>query len=157
VRQQEDHAAHRDDSLERLPDGREQHPAVEVAGHDALDLHERRQLLQNVIERGVVLATGRVLTLDPDLLPVPGHVGPPRPTGGREPEQGIGSKAPPLPTSTAASLEEVERRHILSVLAETGGVIEGPEGAPRVLDLHPNTLRSRMKKLGIGRPRHGIS
>src|SRR5262249_1387835 len=76
--------------------------------------------LQNVIERGVVLATGRVLTLDPDLLPVPGHVGPPRPTGGREPEQGTGSKAPAPPTSTAASLEEVERRHILSVLAETG-------------------------------------
>ncbi len=53
-----------------------------------------------------------------------------------------------------ATLEEIERRHILEVLERTRGVIEGPAGAARVLDLHPNTLRSRMKKLGLQRPRH---
>jgi transcriptional regulator with GAF, ATPase, and Fis domain len=31
-------------------------------------------------------------------------------------------------------------------------VIEGEHGAARELGLHPNTLRSRMKKLGIRRP-----
>jgi len=36
-------------------------------------------------------------------------------------------------------------------LQETRGVIEGPRGAARILNLHPNTLRSRMKKLGIER------
>jgi len=111
--------------------------------------------LQNVIERGVVLATGRVLTLDPDLLPVPaggGDPGPPtRPAAGRQ-----GGLLAPA-SSAAASLQDVERQHILTVLAETRGVIEGPDGAARVLDLHPNTLRSRMKKLGIKRPRHDIS
>jgi len=30
-------------------------------------------------------------------------------------------------------------------------VIEGDRGAAKILDLHPNTLRSRMKKLGIDR------
>jgi transcriptional regulator with GAF, ATPase, and Fis domain len=37
------------------------------------------------------------------------------------------------------------------VLKQTQGVIEGPHGAAKILDLHPNTLRSRMKKLGIAR------
>jgi formate hydrogenlyase transcriptional activator len=49
------------------------------------------------------------------------------------------------------ALEEVEKRHILTVLQKTDGVIDGPKGAARILDLHPNTLRSRMKKLGITR------
>jgi hypothetical protein len=30
-------------------------------------------------------------------------------------------------------------------------VIEGSRGAAKLLGLHPNTLRSRMKRLGIGR------
>jgi formate hydrogenlyase transcriptional activator len=46
-------------------------------------------------------------------------------------------------------MEEAERRHILAALERTGGVIHGPRGAARILDLHPNTLRSRMEKLGI--------
>ncbi len=53
------------------------------------------------------------------------------------------------PPSDAVPLEEVERQHILAVLKQTGGVVEGPKGAARILNLHPNTLRSRMKKLGI--------
>jgi transcriptional regulator with GAF, ATPase, and Fis domain len=54
-------------------------------------------------------------------------------------------------TDSPGSLENVERAHILQVLQETRGVIEGPRGAARILNLHPNTLRSRMKKLGIER------
>jgi transcriptional regulator with GAF, ATPase, and Fis domain len=56
------------------------------------------------------------------------------------------SQALPSPT-----LEDVERRHILSVLEQTGWIVEGAKGAAKVLNLHPNTLRSRMKKLGIQR------
>ena len=43
-----------------------------------------------------------------------------------------------------------------AVLKQTGGVIEGPKGAARILDLHPNTLRHRINKLGI-KPTHRIS
>jgi transcriptional regulator with GAF, ATPase, and Fis domain len=47
------------------------------------------------------------------------------------------------------TLEDVERNHILLVLERTQGVIEGPRGAAKILNVHPNTLRSRMKKLGV--------
>jgi transcriptional regulator with GAF, ATPase, and Fis domain len=52
----------------------------------------------------------------------------------------------------ATSLSEVQRRHIESVLEQTSWVIEGQRGAARLLNLHPNTLRFRMQKLGIIRP-----
>ena len=42
-------------------------------------------------------------------------------------------------------------------LVETDGVIDSPRGAAKILNLHPNTLRSRLKKLGISRTRHDPS
>ena len=47
--------------------------------------------------------------------------------------------------------EDVERDHLRRVLAQTGGRIEGSGGAAEVLGLNPSTLRSRLRKLGIGR------
>jgi transcriptional regulator with GAF, ATPase, and Fis domain len=47
------------------------------------------------------------------------------------------------------TLAEVEARHIRAILAETNGRIAGERGAAKILGLHPNTLRSRMQKLGI--------
>jgi formate hydrogenlyase transcriptional activator len=47
------------------------------------------------------------------------------------------------------SLEDVQRQHILRVLERTGGVISGPSGAGAILNVHPNTLRSLMNRLGI--------
>ena len=38
------------------------------------------------------------------------------------------------------------------VLEQTAWVIEGARGAARLLGLHPNTLRSRMKRWGLKRP-----
>jgi transcriptional regulator with GAF, ATPase, and Fis domain len=49
------------------------------------------------------------------------------------------------------TLEELERRHILQILQQTGWRVEGPKGAAAVLGLNPSTLRSRMHKLGIRR------
>jgi transcriptional regulator with GAF, ATPase, and Fis domain len=40
---------------------------------------------------------------------------------------------------------------VLATLRDTGWRIEGAQGAAQRLGLHPNTLRSRMKKLGIRR------
>ena len=48
-------------------------------------------------------------------------------------------------------LAELERRYIERILERTGGRVSGDRGAAGILGLHPNTLRSRMKKLGIGR------
>ena len=50
------------------------------------------------------------------------------------------------------TLEAVHRSHIEAALAKANWVIEGPNGAAAALGLHPNTLRSRLKKLGVRRP-----
>ncbi len=50
------------------------------------------------------------------------------------------------------SLAQVQKIYIESVLGQTRGVIEGPQGAARILGLPPSTLRNRMKRLGASRP-----
>ncbi|MGH7224432.1 MAG: sigma-54 interaction domain-containing protein, partial [Gemmataceae bacterium] len=86
--------------------------------------------LENVIERAVILANGTMLEIDPDIL-------------------ALGSSI--AEASPDFTLESVERDHIAKILKQTDGVIDGPRGAAKILNLHPNTLRSRMKKLGIAR------
>jgi formate hydrogenlyase transcriptional activator len=56
--------------------------------------------------------------------------------------------------SGLCTLEEVERGHIEAALQQAQGVVDGPKGAAKILDLHPNTLRHRMTKLGIKRAVH---
>jgi PAS domain S-box-containing protein len=97
--------------------------------------------LENVLERAVILATGATLEIGADVLTA-------NPDGGAAPSPGLG----PAPT-----LEGMERNHILAILQQTDWLIEGPRGAAQILGLHPNTLRSRMKKLGIRRATHDPS
>ena len=98
------------------------------------NIHE----LQNVIERGVVLSRRSVLKLGAALLPVEGS----------ETSTGL---SPTTERTASDSLEEVQRQHILQVLAKTDWLISGPSGAGAILDIHPNTLRSLMNRLGIRR------
>jgi transcriptional regulator with GAF, ATPase, and Fis domain len=108
--------------------------------------------LQNVIERAVILSPGKTLVLAEDLrapaLPtasVPrADLTPSSSTPADNP-----AKAEPVGNGT---LEDVERRHIGSVLDQTNWMIEGERGAAKILNLNPSTLRSRMQKLGIKRP-----
>ena len=86
--------------------------------------------LENVIERAMIRSTGDSLMLDK---------GP----GGRQTH----AAAPP----GGDALEDVERRHIQSVLRRCGWRINGVGNAAEQLRVHPNTLRFRMKKLGIQR------
>ena len=60
-------------------------------------------------------------------------------------------------TKASDSIAEVQRQHILRVLERTGWVISGARGAAAILDLHPNTLRSLMNRLGIRRAAHATS
>jgi len=103
--------------------------------------------LQNVMERAVVLSAGPTLRLDQDLLPIAA-------SAGRLDIPGTTAQET-LPADLASSrmptLEEMERSHILAALQQAGGVVNGPKGAARILNLHPNTLRHRMDKLGIKR------
>lgn len=108
--------------------------------------------LQNVIERGVVLAQGSVLSLDPGLLQTE-TVRTPASDSLTHAE----ADGPAATVAPPASLEDVERQHIRAVLKQTGGIVEGPKGAATILNLHPNTLRSRMKKLGISNRRASVN
>ncbi|MCI0733507.1 MAG: sigma 54-interacting transcriptional regulator [Methylococcaceae bacterium] len=90
--------------------------------------------LENLIERAIILADQPIIEIDPEMLP------------------GTGSSVPAPAISSGAgnsTLEEVERQHILTILEKTRWIIEGPNGAARILDLNPSTLRYRIKKLGI--------
>jgi len=104
--------------------------------------------LQNVIERAVVLSRGPALELDEDLLPAPARAGAAQSVEHLEPAH-LPDK--PVPSGLAAMLEETERGHVVAALEKANGVIEGPQGAAKMLKMHPNTMRSRMEKLGIRR------
>jgi PAS domain S-box-containing protein len=54
--------------------------------------------------------------------------------------------------ATSQALEDIERKHILSVLEKTRWRLTGEGGAAEQLGLKRTTLQSRMKKLGITRP-----
>jgi len=102
------------------------------------------------------LCEGPVLEIDRDLVPLPAATAhasePAMPSGSTEAalaNELAGQVAPAVPPVELAPLEEIERRHIEAALESTAGVIHGPKGAARILKLHPNTLRSRMAKLGI--------
>jgi transcriptional regulator with GAF, ATPase, and Fis domain len=88
--------------------------------------------LENVIERACILASGPIIDI---ALDAPASAS---------------SADSPAPNS----LEYVEREHLLSVLRDRKWIIDGPNGAAKVLDLHPNTLRIRLKKLVISRATH---
>lgn len=47
------------------------------------------------------------------------------------------------------TLDDLVRHHITKTLETSGGKINGENGAAALLDIHPNTLRNRMNKLGI--------
>jgi formate hydrogenlyase transcriptional activator len=106
--------------------------------------------LENILERAVILTRGPLLEVEPEVLagaaPAPG--GPAFAAGAARHE---GPPAPPARGRVRGRLEALEREHILAVLEETDWVIEGDRGAARILQIHPNTLRSRLKKLGIRR------
>lgn len=95
--------------------------------------------LENVIERAAILTRGNVLELDPAALPTVAASAPFAANSGSEP-------------AGVATLEQLERDHVLSVLSKTNWVIEGETGAAKQLGLHPNTLRSRLKRMKISRP-----
>lgn len=106
--------------------------------------------LQNVIERALILCNGPILELENDLSKV--SASPIIPDAATDRAVVVRNADQPLKT-----LQDVERAHILVVLQETHGVIEGSSGAAKTLGLHPNTLRHRMEKLGIKRATHRIS
>jgi transcriptional regulator with GAF, ATPase, and Fis domain len=96
--------------------------------------------LHNVLERAAILASGP--RVEVDALVEPSRAASLAPHGAP-----LG--APGLDADGGMRLEAKERSHITAVLRATGWKIAGDDGAAAALGLHPNTLRSRMKRLGI--------
>ena len=114
--------------------------------------------LQNVIERAVVLSNGESLELGEGFAPASEtkNIAKAQSTGNGKlsgPHEGPDFAGA---DNKSDSLVDVERRHIESVLAQTNWMIEGERGAAKVLNLSPSTLRSRMQKLGIRRPKASL-
>jgi transcriptional regulator with GAF, ATPase, and Fis domain len=90
--------------------------------------------LRNVVERAMIVATGRRLRI---VLPVRSEV-----------------KGPAAMRSL--KMADVERDHVRNVLESTGWRIRGNGGAAELLGLQPTTLETRMLKLGLARPRLAV-
>jgi transcriptional regulator with GAF, ATPase, and Fis domain len=88
--------------------------------------------LENIVERGMIRSTGEVFQLDGAI-------------GGGVPAERV--------SAGSGSLDDVQRAHIENTLRQCGWRINGKGNAAERLRLHPNTLRFRMKKLGIRSPR----
>lgn len=85
--------------------------------------------LENIIARAVITSEEGVLRVDTPTSP----------------------SVQKMPRKT---LGQTEREYIIRMLDDTGWKIEGENGAAVLLGLKPSTLRNRMKKLQIKRPKH---
>jgi transcriptional regulator with GAF, ATPase, and Fis domain len=106
-------------------------PAYVMQTLEAYDWPGNVRELENVLQRAIILSPGTTLALGDAWMPSP----------------------VPTPVASGVTLIEIEKRHIRTVLDTTRWRIEGGGGAAHLLGLKPSTLRSRMLKLGIARPR----
>jgi transcriptional regulator with GAF, ATPase, and Fis domain len=88
--------------------------------------------LENAVEKAIILARGNYLRFD--------HI--------------IGVNTPKSRQWTGGAVEtrrldELEALHIEAVLSSVGGRVSGKGGAADLLGINPNTLRHRMRKMGI--------
>jgi len=82
--------------------------------------------LENLVERAVILARGKVLHFDLNL-----------------------TKKSSNTSKRFLSMEEMQKKHIIDALEKTKGKVSGKNGAATLLDMNGKTLTSRMIKLGI--------
>jgi transcriptional regulator with GAF, ATPase, and Fis domain len=100
--------------------------------------------LQNVIERGVITARQNRLNLDhalPDRLN-PENIKTSTPSDNREKS-----------VKTVRQLQQLERGNLLLALEKSQWRVAGKKGAAQLVSMPPSTFQSRMKALGIKRPR----
>ncbi len=97
--------------------------------------------LQNVIERAVITCRSRSLCFD---LPASEPI---------ETETRVEPKQTGPEILSDKEMKRLERKNIAAALQQSGWKIYGPAGAAELLGMKPTTLTSRIRKLGLKRPR----
>lgn len=92
--------------------------------------------LQNVLERSAILAREQTIEIPDSAFPISNN---------------ITISQVDISHTGHGSLASIEKNHIQGVLEKTNWKVSGAGGAAEILDMHPNTLRSRMEKLAIKR------
>jgi transcriptional regulator with GAF, ATPase, and Fis domain len=95
--------------------------------------------LMNIIESAVIVSDGPILLL-------PNKTDDTISSAHQEETTGVEEKF------LTKSISEIEREHIQNILKKNGWKVEGLNGAAQLLNIHPSTLKARMRKLGIKRP-----
>jgi len=98
--------------------------------------------LQVIVERAAILGQGSYLAIEESLIIKPASNAFVAPSHQIDPSQ----SEPSL-----TKLDDVIRQHIIKTLIYCHGRIEGPFGAAKRLGVNPNTLRSKIQKLGISK------
>lgn len=98
--------------------------------------------LQNVIERAVITSGDGKLNIDRALISIP-----------TDSKTETTSVMDDRKVRTAKEFDDLERKNLLLAMESTGWRIAGKDGAAQLLGLKPSTLTSRMKALGIQRPK----
>ncbi len=100
--------------------------------------------LQNVIERALITSQDGRLNLDRAL---------PATERGDAACEGVPSENGSGQVQTMEELQQRERANIILALEQSAWRVSGQNGAAALLGINPSTLNSRMKSLGIERPR----
>lgn len=90
--------------------------------------------LENLIERAVIISNQELLII-------------------KEFDNDNSQKKKTIIKHSSTALNEVQRNHIIKILNKTQWKIDGKQGAAVLLNIKPSTLRDRMKKFGIIRPK----
>ncbi|WP_020569025.1 sigma-54 interaction domain-containing protein [Neolewinella persica] len=98
--------------------------------------------LENIVERALITSEGRLLRLDWSILP--------QVSSGVSKEGQKSSAQIDLPVADS-TLDEMQKNYIEAILRKTGGKVSGKGGAAEILGLKPQTLFSKIRKLGVKR------
>jgi len=98
--------------------------------------------LKNVIERAVILSSGKILRLDLAMADILGAAAT-REAGGDDGEPAL---------MTEKELIALQKKNLLTALKLCNWRVSGPAGAAKLVGLKPSTFNDRMRKLGISKP-----
>jgi transcriptional regulator with GAF, ATPase, and Fis domain len=100
--------------------------------------------LRNVVERAVILSRGGILQFN-----LPSQRGNNLPAGSSKSSKSSNTEQ----FLTEAEMRQLEKENLLKILEKADWKIKGVDGAAELLGIKPTTLLSRIKKMGLQRPK----